>query len=130
MYIQGKKSQKVKWSLKKALIFIFVVTFIMSGGSAFFVFFYKYQREERSHSHKYQVKHLIHKTSQTKRLTLSHLEEILDLSVDKPLSIYSLNLNELEERLNKYPVIQNASIHTIYPDSLYIEYLLKDYGSG
>ena len=93
----------------------------------------------RSVLHRDSRTHLtaIVQTSSTKEaLKTTYLAELLDLSIESPISIYEIDLKKARKKLLRSPLIASAIVKRLPPDRLYIEYevrqpiaLLGDYAN-
>lgn len=68
------------------------------------------------------IQKIIQVGQEKQSLSTQYLLELLNLSYDKPSFIEKMDKNELQERLNKSPLIESALLETIYPDAIYLEY--------
>ena len=105
-----------------AVLWILISTLLVSGTAFMGWLYYLHVRHLRTQDEKYHIAAIIQKSSQKETLKTSYLAQLLDLSVDRPISLYTFNLEEGEKKLKKSPVIKKAKIKKISPDTLFIDY--------
>lgn len=79
----------------------------------------------RYHDNQYRITALVQICNQPAPLKTQYLAELLDLSVDKPAHLYRFDLKKAKERLLASPWIKNAEIKKIHPQTLEIDYEMR-----
>lgn len=115
------KQRKI-WPLRKALFIILVSTFLVSGSATLAIFYYKKTIAEKVIDHKYNIRNIIQTGTQKEALRTEYLAELLCLSENKPTNIYSFDVSEAKLKLLNSPVIKEAYVKTLLPDTVYIDY--------
>ena len=113
-------------SLKSSLVFILF--------SMFFCFFpilvviktIQNRSEARSESADYQLEAIVQTGPRMRALPSQYLLQQLGISKDSKESIYSLDTDYLKDRLIVHPVISDAIVDIIPPDTLYIDYTVRN----
>lgn len=112
--------------LSQALCWILVSTFVVSGASLFFYFFYFKTLNERLHDPAYHLLAIIQTCPEKEALKTDYLAEILDLSVDKPVNLFGLELNSINKKLLSCPQIKRVNVKKLFPNTLFIDYSLRE----
>lgn len=120
------KNIKPKLSIFEAIVWILSITFIVSGGAAFLVYYYKLQAKVKLSDDNYRIIALVQACPTKERIQCIHLSEILDLSVDQPKNLYSFSIEKGLDRLKKYSLIKEANIKKVNPGTLFVEYELRE----
>ena len=115
---------KKKLSFKQALTQIILITFLFSGSIG--TLFYKYRLIllEQKNDLNFSIKALI-QTHQEAELPTAYLAEILDLSLDNPQNIYRFSKKKALDLLQKSPLIKQATIEKVIPQTLHITYTAR-----
>ena len=71
------------------------------------------------------VRRIVQTGPQREALKTSYLAQLIGLSSDRPLLSKNLDLSLAESRLRVSPVIQRASIQLTQPDTIYIDYTVR-----
>lgn len=116
----------VKLPLKIALLWISASVILISGSFALALYFYQMQKRDRLMSPEFTIKRIVQTSGSKESLKSTLLEELLDLSKDVPQNLYQYSLEEGEKRLLAHPLIKEAKLAKIYPNSLYVDYTLKE----
>lgn len=115
-----------KLSLPIALAWILGSTFLITGSA------YSFLKVSRGKGLMISVKDpfVIQKIIQTgphrDTLKTDYIAEILGLSQDHPMRISSFDSNASVKKLLAMPMIKEASVFVIKPDTLYVDYTLRD----
>ncbi len=72
-----------------------------------------------------QIVAIVQTGPEREALATSHLAELLDLSVDRPTSLYAFDVSQAERRLESCPLIASAKIRRIPPGMLYVDYTIR-----
>lgn len=113
------------YPLKKAVLWILLVTFIVSGIPWIAFLSYAYLLQTRKKDPKYQIVALAQRTQSGETLKNVFLAELLGLSVDQPINLYAFNINEAKNKLLNFPCIKEAGLKRIPPGILSIDYVLR-----
>jgi hypothetical protein len=117
-------SLKKKLSIRQALAQIFFITFFFSGTIG--TLFYKYRLLclDQKNDPQFAIKALI-QTHQEAQLPTAYLAELLDLSLDNPQNIYRFSKQKALEQLQKSPLIKEAFVEKIKPQTVHITYTAR-----
>lgn len=120
----GKKSAKnqKKIPFPKAIMAIFLSVCLVSGSSLLGVLAYKHMRMNQRADPSYRIVAVVQTSPDAEGLKTAYLAELLGLSVDKPMSLYSFNAKEAQSALMKVPVIKEAKVRKILPGTIHIDY--------
>jgi hypothetical protein len=108
---------------RKKFFFILCISLLGVTGSAYGLFFLKNYWE---YGQAHQSRHFIRKILQTGPLETLCLAELLKLSNDEPVNLYSLNLKESDFLLKKSHIIKECHLKKIKPDILFVDYSLRE----
>lgn len=111
--------------LPKALMWIILSTFLISGSSFLGLLYFQHIRENRTTDPKYQIVAVVQTSLDKEGLKTAFLTELLELSIDVPKNLYAFNSKEARERLLRFPVIREASISKIRPGTIWVDYALR-----
>lgn len=89
------------------------------------VFLYFRYTQERSQDSRYNIVAVVQCCQQGEGVRTSLLTELLQLSIDAPTNLYSLNTDQAQQLLLNCPVFLHSEIKKIMPGTLYIEYSLR-----
>lgn len=117
-----KEKLSAKLPLWKAFLLIFISTLFISGSAFAGLFYFYYVKAKREADPKYSIKAIVQSSSEKEALKTAYLAEILGLSVDKPVNLYSFNSKEAEKKLISCPLIEKAEVKKIKPSTIYIDY--------
>ena len=115
-----------KISLSRALLYISLSVVIIWGSLFVSVWYWKKTLLLRNNDSHSLVSAIVQTKTQQDTLSCSYLAEILNFSQDKPSNIYTLDVASLNKTLNAYPVVAEAFITKMLPDTLHIAYTLKE----
>jgi hypothetical protein len=100
---------------------ILLCLFLTSGG--FFAFFqYKKKKIE---DEKYYIKAIVQTGPEKEALKTGYLAELLDLSIDRPVSLYAFDCKEAEKKLLFCPLIKSAKVKRMRPNAIYVDYEIR-----
>ncbi len=111
-----------KLPLRKALSYIFLSIFLVSGSAYLGVFYYKHIREKQRHDSAYKIVAIIQSTPSNEKFKTVYLAELLGLSVDRPTNLYRFNTNWAQQQLLASPVIKKATVAKINPGTIFVDY--------
>lgn len=83
-------------------------------------------KEARKKDDRYLITSIIQTGLDQKALKTDYLASLLSLSRDKPTNLYLFDLKEGEKKLRACPVIKEAFLQRKGPDTLYIDYTLRE----
>jgi hypothetical protein len=103
---------------------------IVTMGLGPFLFFggkkaYHDHQEARKQNDRYLITSIIQTGLDQKALKTDYLASLLGLSKDNPANLYAFDLEEGEKKLLSCPVIREAFLKRIPPDTLYVDYTLR-----
>ncbi|MBA2369193.1 MAG: hypothetical protein H0V82_09245 [Candidatus Protochlamydia sp.] len=119
------KSINEEIPLKKALIWILLVTLMLSGSAVMGWLYCQHAKKKRLQDDQYRILAIVQNTPQKESLKTGYLAELLNLSLDKPVNLYLFNSLEGEKKLLACPLIKHAAIKKILPGTLYIYYEVR-----
>lgn len=114
--------QPEKIPLRKAVIYIALITCLISGTAGIGMLYYFHLKNLRKHDEAYQVVAIVQKGPHKETLKTVYLAELLGLSIDQPTNLYQLNLKNEKQKLLASPLIKFAEIIKLKPGTLVIEY--------
>lgn len=114
-----------KISLKKALGWIFLNVFLVSGTAWIGFGVYVYLWKARSFDSRYHIAAIIQTGPEKEALKTSYLLELLGISKHSPQNLYRFDLKSGAEKLALSPLIEEASLKRIPPNTLYIDYSVR-----
>lgn len=110
--------------LSVALLWIFLSTFLITGSTYSLLTIYK--RHSTKTSHLYSIRKIVQTGLQRDMLPCSAIAEMLDLSQDRPTPIHEFSIEEAKKKLRSFPMIKEATLFVIKPDTVYIEYSMRE----
>jgi len=114
-----------KWPLKKAMIVLtgsVLATCVLSfAGYSVFAGW----KNRRFVSDRYKITAIIQTGPDKEALRSVYLSELLDLSVDAPKNLYSLDLKKAELALLSSPLIAKAKVKRMPPNTIYVDYEVR-----
>lgn len=121
-----KESEKVKKiPLFKALWIIGLSACLISGSCLLFIFYYRQVQERQSSDSAYDIVAVVQTSIDAEGLKTAYLTELLGLSIDRPINLFSFNAKKAREMLLRVPFIKNASIAKIRPGTIHVDYVLR-----
>lgn len=115
--------KEIKFSY--AIMLICLSSFIISGSFYFSFFYYRNVKKNRLLDRSYYISSIIQTGPEKEALKTKYLAELLDISVDNPTNIYLFDEKKGEAKLLASPLIKNAKIKKIKPNTLYIDYSVR-----
>ena len=112
-------------SLRKALTWILLSTFIVSGGAFLSLKWLSNRQQNRLLDNKYIIERIIQTTPSKERLNSFYLAELLKLSVDKSTNLHRFSNDVFLQRLLDSPIIESAKVQKIEPSTIYVDYTLR-----
>lgn len=115
-----------KIPLGHALLWI-TLSLILVSGSAFFAFLsYRSYQSHRQKNPQHNIQAVVQSNQSGPTLSNRYLTELLGLSSDIPVNLYTFNTESGAQVLNSSPHIKEASIAKIKPGTLYISYKSRE----
>lgn len=112
--------------LSKALIIIFLSTVLVSGSATLAWLYWQHTLTTRATDDRYLVRWLIHTGPDQQQLPAELLMQLMDLSADPPVNLYGLDTEQMRKALLRYPLIKTAKVEKRHPDTVYLDYSLKE----
>lgn len=112
--------------LRKALSSIGLYTIIFSGFAFILFFYYRHLQKERFLDPTYLISEIRSISSNGTFLPSIYLEELLGLSQDSPVHLYSFNLKEARQRLLASPLFFSVTVNKQSPSTIEIRYTLRE----
>ncbi|HEY4831246.1 MAG TPA: hypothetical protein VIH61_01615 [Waddliaceae bacterium] len=116
-----KHTQKLP--LRRALIYIALITCLVSGTASMGMLYYFHVKKLRQQDEAYHVVAIVQRGIHKETLRTVYLSELLGLSIDRPSNLYQLNLKDEKQKLLASPLIKSAEIMKLKPGTLVIEYI-------
>lgn len=119
----GNKSPPIP--LKRALGWILLNVFFVSGiawmGFGVYIYFWN----TRVYDARYTIVSIVQTGREKEALKTIYLEELLGLSKKTPQNLYRFDLKKAKNQLLSSPLIEEATLKRIPPNTLYIDYLVR-----
>ncbi|HSX13755.1 MAG TPA: hypothetical protein VLE96_04970 [Chlamydiales bacterium] len=87
--------------------------------------FLKQSKTKKIHDPKYDITAIIQTGPEKEALQTAFLEELLELSCDRPTNLYAFDLKVAEKKILSSPLISEAHIKKIPPNIVYIDYTVR-----
>jgi cell division septal protein FtsQ len=110
--------------LKGVLILILSSLFTLVFGISTLYYLHHYQLKKEKNKD-YTLKYIIQSNHVKEALKTEYLAELMELSIDRPINIFNLNLELLAEKILKSPVIKQCQVKLAPPNSVLIEYKIR-----
>lgn len=118
------KRSAVRLPLTHALAWIVASTLLISGSS--FALFKRYLKQQvRSNDPALALRSIIQTGPQKEALKTEYLAELIGISADRPYNAKRFNCKTAQKRLLSSPLIARAEVKIIKPNSLYIDYTIR-----
>jgi len=117
--------KKKKLPFRKALYWIVFSTVLISGSTIVGVYYYQYLKKLQHNDEKYNIVAIVQAGPDKGILKTGFLAELLNLSIDHPTNLYSLNVEEARQHLLKNPLIRTAEVKRIKPVTLLVDYTVR-----
>lgn len=114
-----------KIPLFRALLIILLSVVIVLGTTFLGIMYYRHMLNKRSSDDAYAITNIVQTGPVKEALKTRYLEEIIGLSEDEPINIYALDVKRVEHLLEETPVIEKVSVEKIEPDTLYVNYTVR-----
>ena len=112
----------MKLSLVQSLMWIVGSTLFITGGTHKTLKWY--QNKHKSTSHDYLCR-IVQTGPQREALKTTYLAELMRISADRPVTVSSFDLMAAQKRLLYSPVIKEAKVKLIEPDTIYVDYTVR-----
>jgi hypothetical protein len=123
--MKSDRNDSEKVPLKKALLWIFFSALAVSGSTWLCFLYYQHVRDLHANDDTFKIVAIVQTSSQQEILKTVYLAELLDLSLDKPVNLYSFNTKDARRKLLSNPLIRQANVKKIRPGTVYIDYALR-----
>ena len=117
------KEKKIPF--KKALIWILLVTLLITGSAIFFTLCYFQVKELRLSHTGFNIYELEQKEKEGRDLPTNYLAYLLNLSIDKPTNLYQFDRSLAQSKLLSSSIIAECDIIKSPPNALKVEYTLR-----
>lgn len=111
--------------LRKAIFYIFGSLIFLSGPIGAGLLYMHHIRMEKMRDAKFKIVAISQACSTREALKTVYLAELLDLSYDKPVSLYGFSTREARKKLLANPIIKTAEVEKIKPGTVLINYALR-----
>jgi len=111
--------------LKHSFVALFASIFVIAGSA---YTFYKYQRSaimKKLTDEKRQIRHIVQTGPEKEALGTQYLAEVMHLSADRPTPFDLFSTKDAEQKLRHSPVIKWARVRKQKPDTVYVEYEVR-----
>lgn len=114
-----------KLPLVEALAWIIVSTLFFTGGAYNGLKHYLKYRHKMHADPKYYLSRIIQTGPQREALNTAYLAQLMHLSVDAPIAYAAFDPSLAARRLCHSPVIKEATVKLLEPDTIYIDYTVR-----
>lgn len=125
MDLQPWNTPQRKIRFRVALLWILLITVVISGSTLIAILYYLHIQEIRELDPKYHIVAIVQSSTDREALKTVYLEELLDLSIDQPVNIHRFNCIEARNKLLTSPLIKDAEVKKILPGTIYVKYNLR-----
>lgn len=115
----------IRWTLKKSVSVVIFSVFMTSLFAVSVRTFWLKKRKERSLDPKYHIHTIVQTGIEKEALKTSYLAELLSLSRDRPVSLYTFQTEIAESQLLQSPLICEAKVRKVFPDRICIDYEVR-----
>lgn len=115
-----------KIPISKAYTYIALSILIFSVLPTLLVIHYKHLQEKEKSNPKHTITQLIQTGPVCAALKSEHLEELLGLSTDHPINLFTYDLKQGEEKLLQSGVIEKAQLFIDPPNGLGVDYVVRE----
>jgi cell division septal protein FtsQ len=112
-------------SLPQALIWIVSSIFVFTGGGYMAIDQMLTAKHNRLHSPHMQIRRILQTGPDREALPSVYLAELMQLSIDRPTPLSCFDVKLAKHRLLKSPVIEQADVRLIEPDTVYVDYTIR-----
>ncbi len=115
-----------RFKLWHAIFLILSSTMFISGTTFYILSHVNKVQKKRLFDDGYSIRVIVQTGSKKEALKTSYLAELMNLSVDKPTNIYQFDEHKAAQDLLKCPLIQQAKVKKIKPNSIYVDYEIRE----
>lgn len=115
-----------KIPFKKALIWILLVTLLITGSAIFFTLCYFQVKELRQSHTGFNIYEIEQKEKEGRELPANYLSYLLQLSVDNPINLYQFDISLAKKRLLTSAVMESFELKKSPPNAINVEYILRE----
>ena len=112
----------MRLSLVQSLLWIVGSTLFITGGTYKALKFYHNQHKSSAH---YFLCRIVQTGPQREALKTTYLAELMRISADRPVAVAAFDPAAAEKRLRYSPVIKEAEVKLIDPDTIYVDYTVR-----
>ena len=112
-------------SIRRSILIIFLSTLGVFGSALSLLYGYHYLEQLHAKSNHYAIKAVAQSCPEYEALPTVFFAETLGLSADRKINLYHFNVEQAQKRLLATHVIQEASIDTVKPHTLLIDYSMR-----
>jgi hypothetical protein len=109
--------------IKEALLWIVFSVFLVSGSAFVGVLYYFHHLELRKNDLSYQVVAIVQTGPYRDFFRTNYFAEILNLSIDKPVNLFSFDSIKGEMSLLQNPLFKGAKIRKMKPGTIIVDYV-------
>lgn len=110
----------------QAVLIIILFTLLLSGTTGVVLFYHVIEQNNRSQDPAYTISAVVQKAMGRNVLPTAALIEMLNLSKDHPMNLYAFHVKSAAEKLVEKGIFKRINISKVIPDTLLIEYSLRD----
>ena len=109
----------------KALAWIVLSTLFITGGSYKMIHGYLNRQYAQNNTSAYYLSRILQTGPQKEALSTDYLAELIQISADRPICLGKFDPRTAQTRLLSSPVIKRAEVRVIDPDTIYIDYTVR-----
>ncbi len=117
-------ADKRKIPLRQAVVYIGLSICLISGSATLAWCWYQYILSARKEESKYTITALI-QTGRKDSLACWQLEELLDLSKDRPENFYAFDTKAATKKLEALSLFKKAHVRKVRPNMVHVDYELR-----
>ncbi len=114
-----------KLPVRTALLWIWGSTIVFSGGVVLALQLKQKWNSEIRRNPKFVIQSIVQKCDSVESLSTDYIAECLGLSLDASYTPFQKSTGDLKRILESSPLIKEATVSRIIPNSLYIEYTMR-----
>lgn len=113
------------WTMRKALFCLMGSVFATLSLSLGGYLAWSKQNQKKLFDEKYKVISIMQTGPEKEALKTTYLAELLGLSADRFISLYSIDVKQAEKKLLSSPLIKSAFVKRLPPSAIYIDYEVR-----
>lgn len=113
------------WNYRQGLSFLIGSMLFTLGISLSGYAIWNKWRLQRLQDDHYHIVSIIQTGPEKEALKTSYLAELLDISRDRPVSLYAFDIRQAEKKIRACPLIAQAALRRLAPGTLYIDYTVR-----